>query len=127
MIYFTDFILQEKKLGLKGFRKHMKSHEAPENIPVPLTTFRKEFNTQVPCDMCGLLLFENKLKSHKLTKHTHETHNCDLCNYTANNKVKVRNHRKSHFVKMSKCNECGKNVKDVRRHFLRKLLYLFFS
>lgn len=116
---FTCEICQEKKLGLKGFRKHMKSHETQHiNVSVAKPTPKKEYN-RVTCDMCGVLLFENNLKQHILTEHTHETHKCDLCDYTANTKLKVQNHRRSHFVKMSKCHECGKNVKDIRKHFLR--------
>ncbi len=68
----------------------MKSHETQHiNVSVAKPTPKKEYN-RVTCDMCGVLLFENNLKQHILTEHTHETHKCDLCDYTANTKLKVR-------------------------------------
>ena len=68
----------------------MKSHETPPATTVPTAkpALKKEYN-KVTCDMCGVLLFENNLKQHILTEHTHETHKCDLCDYTANTKLKV--------------------------------------
>jgi len=74
---------------------------------------------KVACDICGILVLEVSLKQHIDGVHSTEVLKCDLCDYSANSKVKIMDHRKRHFREISKCPECGKMVKSLKRHFRR--------
>eukprot|EP00088_Acartia_fossae_P024075 TRINITY_DN2504_c2_g2_i1.p1 TRINITY_DN2504_c2_g2~~TRINITY_DN2504_c2_g2_i1.p1 ORF type:complete len:612 (+),score=137.26 TRINITY_DN2504_c2_g2_i1:81-1916(+) len=109
---FNCDMCQKKILGSKNLRKHMKTHETKKEDSSKLP--------RVPCDVCGQLLRENSIYSHMRLVHCTEVHKCDLCDFTTNAKSRLDIHRKKHFNKAVECPECGKVVKDMRKHLLRK-------
>jgi len=115
---FTCEICHKKLLGVRVLKAHMKLHQSKEEAPggggSALTDTPK-----VPCDICGVLLQELSLKHHIAQVHSNEIHQCDVCDFTANTKYKITDHRKRHFGTMSTCPECGKTVKNLKRHFRR--------
>jgi len=91
----------------------MKSHGKKHEIGGELN---QETN-RAPCNICGVLILLSSLESHISQVHSTEVHKCDVCDFTANTKLKVDGHRKKHFKEMSKCPECGKSVKQLKNHF----------
>jgi len=114
---FSCEVCHKKMLGVRVLRAHMKLHQSKEEAPGGSTALSEI--PKVPCDICGVLLQELSLKHHIAQVHSNEIHQCDVCDFTANTKYKITDHRRRHFGTVSDCPECGKTVKNLKRHFRR--------
>ena len=101
---YTCEICNSKYLGARSLKAHMvRAH--PED---------KE---KVPCDICGKMVHAYGLSMHKENSHSTDVHQCDRCDYATNSKYKYKIHYKRHFMSTKECTECGKAVKDLKKHF----------
>ena len=101
---YTCEICNSKYLGARSLKAHMvRAH--PED---------KE---KVPCDICGKMVHAYGLSMHKENSHSTDVHQCDRCDYATNSKYKYKIHYKRHFMITKECTECGKAVKDLKKHF----------
>jgi len=110
---FNCDICGKKVLGVRALRAHMKKHDLKKEDCAGVAT------SKVACDICGILLLPASVKGHMELAHSVEIHRCDLCGHTTNCKAKLLDHRNRHFEKLSTCPECGKMVKNIKRHFRR--------
>eukprot|EP00088_Acartia_fossae_P028223 TRINITY_DN2901_c0_g1_i2.p1 TRINITY_DN2901_c0_g1~~TRINITY_DN2901_c0_g1_i2.p1 ORF type:complete len:618 (-),score=140.71 TRINITY_DN2901_c0_g1_i2:87-1940(-) len=112
-VYICE-VCQKSVMGRKGLQNHMKSHEETK-----AQKDEKEMS-KVPCDKCGKFVLQRSMYAHMSLVHATEDVKCDLCEFTTNAKAKLAKHRRLHFKRPETCPNCGKLVKDLKKHFFRK-------
>eukprot|EP00088_Acartia_fossae_P005278 TRINITY_DN12315_c0_g1_i7.p1 TRINITY_DN12315_c0_g1~~TRINITY_DN12315_c0_g1_i7.p1 ORF type:complete len:621 (+),score=125.13 TRINITY_DN12315_c0_g1_i7:73-1935(+) len=108
-------VCSKSVMGRKNLQVHMKLHDETKKEEDLVKEISK-----IPCDICGQLLRENSIYSHMRFVHGSELVKCDLCDFSTNAKFKLTIHRRLHFKKAAECPDCGKVVKNLKRHRLRK-------
>jgi len=97
-----------KVFGSLALKHHMnKIHEKKEQ-------------EKVSCDLCGVMISANSMKTHMFSKHGGlKDLKCELCSFVTNSKIILRAHKKSHFTPVKKCPECGGMFKALAKHYAR--------
>jgi len=98
---------ETKVFGRAALKIHIRKHH------------EKKEEREVPCDVCGTLVFEKSLNCHKEAVHSGIEYKCDLCDYVTTYKYAIKQHKKRHFKEPQKCPECGKMFKSLSQHYRR--------
>ena len=77
-----------------------------------------------PCKVCSEIFTSNQARyDHTKKVHEKSVYKCDMCNYASGIKRFVVDHiTRTHTVKESVCNQCGKSFKNLfhlKRHIIR--------
>ena len=95
-------------------KKHLSKNKCIKKI------YKMEMETTNLCPECGVETSDkNKLASH-MKAHDQNVYICDLCSVEIKGKVAFRRHKTRFHREKQPCQYCGKVVKKIREHILRR-------